>query len=416
MATSPYTFLGTRNSSEGTSRINLREGTLLIGIGQYAYLEPFEVTEIQISGRYILVAGIAPGATPAGSGSESGPPSPPPFIPYSQRGAASGVAELDATAKVPAAQLPAVVSRSSAPLFEGSGTRKPNLAEGSVFPLKATGSLAIQAPEGIPPSVCYSVLLEIYMDAVGKRAITFPGMEPLGLAPVIGEAANELTLVELFTNNQGASWFVIGMVQGGVGPEGFVASKFELPEALAVFNDNTANATANRACLFESVKRGESAVSTILLTSGQPIGTLVTVPAGKIFTAASVGVATAEATPAEREHLWLCVTDLTGKVLAVTADYTSSVNTPMENGKIRGMKWAAAIAASAEVKQYIVYVMNKTKSGNPLTLQAVKGAAFMMSPAPKLAVLGNVGMNAPPTVGETLEMKETGNRIWVGCS
>jgi len=303
--------------------------------------------------------------------------------------------------------------RSAAAPFEGSGTRKPNLSEGNVFPVKMTGALAIEAPEGTPPSTRYGVLLELKQDATGKRAVTFPGMEPLGLAPVIGEAANELTLVELFTNNAGASWFVIGMVQGGVGPEGFVASKYELPSAMPVFKETGAATTENRAILFQSVAR-DLAISNLTLTSAQTVGALITVPPNKVFTGPSVGIATAEGTPANRTHLWFALLDLTGKVLAVTGDYISSTNTPMESGKARGVKWTAPIAESTEVKQYIVLVANVVSSGAALTLLAVNGGAALMNLAPKPCVLGPAAVTVPPTVGETLALTETSKRLWIG--
>src|ERR1019366_6499952 len=60
-----YTYTKNTDSRDGTGAISLRQGTLIIPIGTYADITALEVAAIQLTGRYVIVAGIVGPASPA---------------------------------------------------------------------------------------------------------------------------------------------------------------------------------------------------------------------------------------------------------------------------------------------------------------------------------------------------------------
>jgi hypothetical protein len=133
-------------------------------------------------------------------------------IPLAQKGAASGVAELDNTSRIPFTQLPTgVVPSRRASSVSIAGTFKPDLKEGQrAFPITTTGALIVESPIN-PPAEKEALYVEIFIK--GNNPITIPAVTKWvdGQEPKFElESPNSINIVMMVSQDNGTSWYGIG--------------------------------------------------------------------------------------------------------------------------------------------------------------------------------------------------------------
>jgi hypothetical protein len=184
-----------------------------------------------------------------------------------------------------------------------------------------------------------------------------------------------------------------------------------LPDLIPTYKNNAEVATENLPAIAESVP-GWIGTTTHALTSGTPSGAAVLVPAGKEIKAIGFFVSALEATPANRTHLWGAVLDATTKLpLGKTADYTSSVNTPLEAAEFRALKLTAPIAASATRRLVHVILCDVVSSGTPLTITKREATSGVVNNARtiKRGVTTPGSMAGPSSLAEPTTITSSSN-------
>lgn len=99
-----------------------------------------------------------------------------------------------------------------------TGSVTVNLANGNVHALTLTGNVTTLTLSGSTASACCSLTLVITQDATGGRSITWPASVkwlPAGSAPTFTTTASTVSVVELFTINNGTTWYA-GLAGTGI--------------------------------------------------------------------------------------------------------------------------------------------------------------------------------------------------------
>jgi hypothetical protein len=317
-------------------------------------------------------------------------------VPTSAEGKPSGVATLDGSGVLHEAQLPtSVVSSSLTLLGEVEGNVTPNLSEGRVFAMTAKGNVTIKKPTGWPPGAIYAELV-ITQDATGGRTITLEGVVwENGTAPAFTTTPNAVNRIPIGSDDGGTTWYAVGPQvgpTGATGPEGFSPSKLLLPSEVLMYKEPGTGITETKAAIAESFIRSQ-ATNTLVLTSGTPVFAAIPVPAGKVISGIGVAVTATEGTPANRTHLWGAILNTASTVLKRTVDFTSSVNTVMNTGHVRGLKLESTYETT-EASIIVAAICEVMSSTNPITIGTREGMA-VPSEVPLLGGTLNAGQTTP---------------------
>lgn len=179
------------------------------------------------------------------------------------------------------------------------------------------------------------------------------------------------------------------------------------PTAWPVYKNTGESATENKQVLKEPMPRWRPNAEAAL-TSGTPVAAAVQLPAGLVISGVVWLVSAAEATPANRTHLWATLLNSAGKVLAKSADYTSSTNTAMGTNTRRGLLFEATYEVT-ETGVFYVMVNETMSSTAPMKVECAALAGGMVGAPPVLCGTGPAGQTTPPEIGATLAVTEGAN-------
>ncbi len=317
----------------------------------------------------------------------------------SEAGQPSGVATLNGSGELTAAQLPgSVVSSSTKEHGEAEGEQTPNLAEGHVHTYTAKGAFALQKPTNWPTGTTYAQVV-VTQNSAGGHAITTPGLVWIGgPEPKWKTEANAVNVISLVSFDGGLHWFGEASPEGPTGaqgPEGFYPSKLKLPSKILTYKTTGSSSSEERQALAESLPR-EVANANLVLTSGTSIFAAIPAPAKKVCRGLGFWVQEKEGTAANRTHLWVALLNAAGEVVAVSEDFTSSANTPVFAASFVALPFAATYETPAEelLRGIVCEVMSST---NPLTVITREGNA-VENAAPALCGTAGAGLTTPPAL------------------
>lgn len=273
---------------------------------------------------------------------------------------------------------------------------------------KVKGNLVLQSPTGAPAGFS-EALIRLTQDASGAHKISTTGIVWIGAEPEWNEAPNGTNVISLFTTNGGTIWSAVGPAKGATGSKGetgetgFSSGSYQTPKTRTWkepgSGGNELLSTAAQAFdrfLASDVVEGES---TRRLTSGTPVFASFWVPPKTKIVGVGVLFVKAEATPTNRQHLWVSLHDALGNVLKVSQDYSSSEHFPIER-RLQGMTWDAALDAyvtGSEPVEVIAAVTEVVSAGNPATIggRAWASTATLMELAPALCGTGTAAQTTP---------------------
>lgn len=289
-------------------------------------------------------------------------------------------------------------------LGEVEGAITPDLSQGRVFTLTAKGNITIKKPINWPKEVTY-VEFVITQNGSGGHTITLEtGWE--GSEPVFSKSPNAVNAFQVVSRDSGITWKGIGT------PEFVERNKQLYPTAWPIYKGTTNSETENKPVVAEPFPR--SVINTNLaLTSGTPLGCLLTVPPHQVITGVALGVKTTEATPANRTHLWAVLTDASGKVLRRTPDYTSSTNNPLNSNTRRGLLFETAYEAGPEWTNLYVLICEVMSSTAAAAIAIKTTEAMTLEGAPVLSVTGPVSQTTAPTLETVWTLTPTFNMPWL---
>jgi hypothetical protein len=320
-----------------------------------------------------------------------------------------------------------------ASLGEVSGNIKTDLGEADVFSMELKGNATLKRPTGWPSSgfaeVFYLIELNghtLTIEGVEGAPETFSGSDvvelPLlsvdGGTTIMAISAAEAikTLEEADATEKARALVAEGaektraeakeaeLKQG-------ILDKLILPNAVKTFKGTGSSSSETRKVIVEP-RRGmdrASCSSAVALTSKRPIGVAIPVPKGMTLKGVAFLVNTTETKPAARTHLWVEIANAAHEQLAVSADYTSSTNTPLETGELHGLLFSAAFTAPEDMLIYAA--LNWAATEGELKLNGREGAGFLKL-APVLAFLGEAGREAPATRNAVATATE--KPVWLG--
>ena len=356
-------------------------------------------------------------------------------IPASEAGEPNGVATLDSGGKLHEAQLPSaavtssrigaagesekVLSATDWAAFsnvltahgEVEGAQKPDLSKGGVHTYIATAAFTLAAPIN-PPTTnqVIVVTVKIKEDATGGHAIASEGITWRGGEPVWTTTSNAENITTLISFDGGLTWTGLGPEKGATGEkgttgekgatgaEGFSPLKLLLPKVKNTYFKTNANERESRQGLSASHNERGVPSTAYPLTSGTPVGALMAVPAKTVLRGVGFAVKALEGTPANRTHLWVCLGNAAGKVIATGKDYTSSTNTPLIAATMCGLLLDGTYETGAEPELLQVYLCETMSSANPIEIYAREGVTVIEDAEPKLSLTGPAGQTTPPAV------------------
>lgn len=134
-------------------------------------------------------------------------------ISSSEKGAASGVATLDANSHVTASQLAGVAAsavgggQELVSTINATGITSLNLANGNAFNVTLQGDTTFTITGATSGRVC-AFTLYLTQDSTGNRKVTWPsGTKWSGGAPTLSTSAGAIDIVVLESINGGTTWF-----------------------------------------------------------------------------------------------------------------------------------------------------------------------------------------------------------------
>lgn len=147
----------------------------------------------------------------------------------------------------------------------------------------------------------------------------------------------------------------------------------------------------------------ELITTTLTLTSGTVQATLMNLRAGTVVNNVNVNSNVVSGT---LSHAWVAITDMNGKVLAVSANKTSGTSTSL------GV-WTFAITGGWTVPtsgQYYVHIVAVAATTQPtLDAQAAPGG-LRATQVPITSGTGATGQTTPPAIGATLTVTLTATK------
>jgi hypothetical protein len=182
-----------------------------------------------------------------------------------------------------------------------------------------------------------------------------------------------------------------------------------LPTSWPSYKEPGAATQENKPVLAEpAIFLGRRASSELALVSGTPMVCAHEVPAGLLISGIVWFVNAAEGTPANRTHLWAALLNSAGKVLAKTADFTSSTNTSMSGGSARGLQLSATYETTETMLLYAM-VSETMSSTAPIKIGGTTVTTGMSAMTPVLYATGPSGQTTPPEVEATLALTAAAN-------
>lgn len=171
-----------------------------------------------------------------------------------------------------------------------------------------------------------------------------------------------------------------------------------LPSEVPTYKAPGESGTETKPGLVESTERGRTNNSKVLV-SGTPLGVAIEVPPHTLCSGLGVSVITEEATAANRTHLWVALQDASHSKLAISADYTSSTNTPMSTGTTRVLKFETPYETGNEWTLLYGLICEVMSSANPITIAGTECAsASPVKLPPFRAFTGKTGLTTPSTL------------------
>lgn len=336
----------------------------------------------------------------------------------SEAGQPSGVATLNGSGELPEAQLPSSVETDTtaaakwapaavAPKLveagEVEGNYTPNLANGNVFEITAKANVTVKLPTNTPATVTYAELI-LAQNSSGGHTFNLEAFALLGEEPILNKAANAVNIVDVFTLNGGASWYLVGLqaakegakgttgATGPEGPEGVVPRALNIPSKVKIFKGTSSAETEERAGAAESMERFYAGNS-LLLTTGTPVAARIIVPAKKVLHGLAFYTSAVEETAANRTHLWVALLNEKLEMVAHSLDYTSAEKAPMVATKLRGFLFTATYE-TAKLEALYGVVCEVMSSSKPISIGTKEGSALDEEP-PIIGGTLNTGQTTP---------------------
>jgi hypothetical protein len=154
--------------------------------------------------------------------------------------------------------------------------------------------------------------------------------------------------------------------------------------------------------------------SAVLLVSGTPKAVRIWVPKGKVIKGVMFLPNTIDTEPTKRTHMWTELQNSAHAQLAVSADFTSSVKTPLEAGEVTSLDFETPYTVPEDMWVFAVFVWVSTISAEKaLQLNGRTGASFFKV-SPIRAFSGKAGREGPGT--RTSDATATENPVWLGLS
>jgi hypothetical protein len=305
---------------------------------------------------------------------------------------------------------------------EVEGSYEPNCANGNVFQLIAQGAVKVKLPINTPRTV-YFIELVLTENSAGGHPFTTEGYALIGEEPKLTTTANAVNVLQAFTINSGATWYLVGLqagkegrqgttgATGPEGPEGFNQEHVLLPSEFPTWKKAGEAATENRQVLAESFPR-LYAGSTLELTSGVPVIAAIPIKAGTVITGIGFLITKTEETSADRTHLWGALLSSTGAILKLTEDFTSSSFNACSSSTARALKFESTYEATANGVLYAVLceVMSATK---PITIASLVAKEIGLEIAPKVAATGPSGQTTPGALSSPVTLTAAEKLPWL---
>jgi hypothetical protein len=297
----------------------------------------------------------------------------------------------------------------AASILRGGNEENPVEVEGSIEPAMPAGiswmafsylqkgELTVKPPSTTQKGFIQA-LIQAKQPAAGGKKLKTTGITWREAEPAWNEAANAVNNIWVFSKNGGASWEGQGPekgAQGIEGPEGYVSTNIWYPN-VKLYETPASSEVETAQAAQESFPRSISGATGFELKSGQPFVGPISGRIGTPIHGIAWYVSIIEGTPANRTHLWAILFNEALEVVARTADFTSSANTPMVATTLHGLRFETPYtpAANEPLHGAVCEVMSSTA---PMTLGIREGnASFEATPA--LCGTLATGQTTPPAL------------------